>query len=108
MVDRPIEEIVCCMGQPVAGNPTQFIMERAFNAAGLDWRYLTLEVPPENLKMTRQLGGQAPYCEITHLQSKQVHLIFQPIYRLKYSGGYQRKCYFHYENHLGQYFLIPF
>ena len=49
MVDRPIEEIVCCMGQPVAGNPTQFIMERAFNAAGLDWRYLTLEVPPENL-----------------------------------------------------------
>ena len=37
------------MGQPVAGNPTQFIMERAFNAAGLDWRYLTLEVPPENL-----------------------------------------------------------
>ena len=49
MVDRPIEEIVCCMGQPVAGNPTQFIMERAFNATGLDWRYLTLEVPPENL-----------------------------------------------------------
>ncbi|MFM2093960.1 MAG: Shikimate dehydrogenase [Planctomycetota bacterium] len=37
------------MGQPVAGNPTQFMMERAFAAAGLDWRYLTLEVPPENL-----------------------------------------------------------
>jgi shikimate dehydrogenase len=44
-----LQEIVCCLGQPVAGNPTQFMMERAFAAAGLDWRYLTLEVPPENL-----------------------------------------------------------
>ena len=49
MPDSPIQEIVCCMGQPVAGNPTQFMMERAFAAAGLDWRYLTLEVPPDNL-----------------------------------------------------------
>jgi shikimate dehydrogenase len=47
--DSPIQKIVCCMGQPVAGNPTQFMMERAFAAAGLDWRYLTLEVPPDNL-----------------------------------------------------------
>jgi len=47
--DSPIQQIVCCMGQPVAGNPTQFMMERAFAAAGLDWRYLTLEVPPEKL-----------------------------------------------------------
>jgi shikimate dehydrogenase len=38
------------MGQPVAGNPTQFMMERAFAAAGLDWRYLTLEVAPEDLE----------------------------------------------------------
>jgi shikimate dehydrogenase len=37
------------MGQPVAGNPTQFMIERAFAAAGLDWRYLTLEVAPEHL-----------------------------------------------------------
>ncbi|PQO46234.1 shikimate dehydrogenase [Blastopirellula marina] len=37
------------MGQPVAGNPSQFMMERAFAAAGLEWRYLTLEVSPENL-----------------------------------------------------------
>lgn len=44
-----LQEIVCCLGQPVAGNPTQFMMERAFAAAGLDWRYLTLEVPPESL-----------------------------------------------------------
>ena len=44
-----LQEIVCCMGQPVAGNPTQFMMERAFAAAGLDWRYLTLEVSADKL-----------------------------------------------------------
>lgn len=44
-----IQQIVCCMGQPVEGNPTQFMMEKAFAAADLDWRYLTLEVPSENL-----------------------------------------------------------
>ena len=38
------------MGQPVAGNPTQYMMEKAFVKAGLDWRYLTLEVPPESLE----------------------------------------------------------
>ncbi|MGE0757244.1 MAG: shikimate dehydrogenase [Pirellulaceae bacterium] len=49
MTHASLQEIVCCMGQPVAGNPTQFMMERAFAAAGLDWRYLTLEVPPHHL-----------------------------------------------------------
>ena len=50
MADKPIQELVSCMGQPVAGNPTQFMMERAFADCELDWRYLTLEVPAENLK----------------------------------------------------------
>lgn len=44
-----LQEICCCFGQPVAGNPTQYMMERAFAAAGLDWRYLTLEVAPADL-----------------------------------------------------------
>jgi shikimate dehydrogenase len=44
-----IQEIVAVFGQPVAGNPTQYMMEKAFAEAGLDWRYLTLEVAPENL-----------------------------------------------------------
>ena len=50
MADKPIQELVSCMGEPVAGNPTQFMMERAFEDCELDWRYLTLEVPAENLK----------------------------------------------------------
>lgn len=49
MTHESLQEIVCCMGQPVAGNPSQFMMERAFAAAGLDWRYLTLEVSAEDL-----------------------------------------------------------
>lgn len=49
MPDSPIQEIACLMGLPVAGNPMQFMMERAFAAAGLDWRYLTLEVPADRL-----------------------------------------------------------
>ncbi len=49
MSSDSLQEIVCCMGKPVAGNPTQFMMERAFAAVGLAWRYLTLEVPEENL-----------------------------------------------------------
>jgi shikimate dehydrogenase len=44
-----IEQIVSCMGQPVAGNPTQYMMEKALADAGLDWRYLTLEVAPADL-----------------------------------------------------------
>ncbi len=49
MDNSSLQEIVCCMGQPVAGNPTQYMMEQAFAAAALDWRYLTLEVPPQSL-----------------------------------------------------------
>lgn len=70
MPDSPIQQIVCCMGQPVAGNPTQFMIERAFAAAGLDWRYLTLEVPPENLpdavKGLRALGFRGGNFTIPH------------------------------------------
>ena len=70
MPDSPIQQIVCCLGQPVAGNPTQFMIERAFAAAGLDWRYLTLEVPPENLgdaiKGMRAMGFRGGNLTIPH------------------------------------------
>jgi shikimate dehydrogenase len=34
------------MGESVAGNPTQYMLEQAFVAARLDWRFLTFEVSP--------------------------------------------------------------
>ena len=46
MTHPAIQEIVAVFGQPVAGNPTQYMMEKAFAQLGLDWRYLTLEVAP--------------------------------------------------------------
>ncbi len=42
-------EIVGVFGQPVAENPTGIMQEAGFVAAGLNWRYLNFEVPPENL-----------------------------------------------------------
>jgi shikimate dehydrogenase len=44
-----LQEICCLLGEGVAGNATQFMMEKAFAHHGLDWRYLTLEVAPEAL-----------------------------------------------------------
>ena len=43
-------ELVACFGQPVAENPTGAMQEAAFRDAGLNWRYLTIEVPPEKLR----------------------------------------------------------
>jgi shikimate dehydrogenase len=43
-------ELVGCFGQPVAENPTGAMEEAAFQALGLNWRYLTVEVPPAKLR----------------------------------------------------------
>jgi shikimate dehydrogenase len=75
---NPLESITFVFGQPVAGNPTQFIMERAFAAAGLDWRYLTLEVPPERLaeavKGARAMGFQGGNITMPHKVAVIEHL----------------------------------
>ena len=42
--------LVACLGQPVAENPTGAMQEAAFRALGIDWRYLTIEVPPASLR----------------------------------------------------------
>lgn len=44
-----LQPICALLGQPVAGNPTQYMIEKAFSHHGLDWRYLTLEVAPQDL-----------------------------------------------------------
>lgn len=43
------QELVGVFGFPVAENPTQAMIEPAFAALGLDWRYLTVEVRPDQL-----------------------------------------------------------
>jgi shikimate dehydrogenase len=43
-------ELVGVFGYPVAENPTGVMQEAAFQACGLSWRYLTIEVRPEDLE----------------------------------------------------------
>ena len=51
-------ELVAVFGQPVAENPTGVMQEAAFREAGLDWRYLTIEVAPDQLD-TAVLGARS-------------------------------------------------
>ncbi|MBN1129709.1 MAG: shikimate dehydrogenase [Chitinispirillaceae bacterium] len=43
------EELVGVLGHPVSENPTVVMQEAAFGHLDLHWRYLTIEVLPENL-----------------------------------------------------------
>jgi shikimate dehydrogenase len=42
-------EKCCLIANPVAGNPTHYIIEQAFAHRGLDWRFMTFEVEPQQL-----------------------------------------------------------
>lgn len=45
-----LEQLVGVFGQPVAENPTVVMHQAAFAALDLPWRYLTIEVAPEDLE----------------------------------------------------------
>lgn len=63
-------ELTACFGQPVAENPTGVMQEAAFRAAGLNWRYLTVEVAPPDLadafKGVRAFGMRGVNLTIPH------------------------------------------
>lgn len=42
-------ELVVVLGQPIAENPTIVMQEAAFRELGLNWRYLNIEVSPQDL-----------------------------------------------------------
>jgi shikimate dehydrogenase len=44
-----VQPIVALLSDPVGGNPTQYMIEKAFAHHDLDWRYLTFEVTSEGL-----------------------------------------------------------
>ena len=72
------QELVGFYGFPVAENPTQAMIEPAFEAMGLDWRYLTLEVKPEDLPAAvagaRAFGFRGFNCTIPHKVAVIEHL----------------------------------
>lgn len=57
-IDRVVQPLVACLGNPVAGNPTQFVMTRISRDAELDWRFFTSEVAPTEFE-TAFRGVQA-------------------------------------------------
>lgn len=64
------QELVGLFGKPVSENPTQAMVEAAFDHHGLDWRYLTLEVDPADLadavRGARAIGLKGFNCTIPH------------------------------------------
>lgn len=72
------QELTGCFGFPVAENPTQAMIEPAYRAMGLDWRYLTLEVRPENLAAAvagaHAFGFRGFNCTIPHKVAVIQHL----------------------------------
>ncbi|MEG1523748.1 MAG: shikimate dehydrogenase [Clostridia bacterium] len=63
-------ELVGLLGTPVDENPTVVPMEAAFRALGLDYRYVTMEVKPENLAIAihslKALGFKGTNLTIPH------------------------------------------
>lgn len=72
------QELVGCYGFPVSENPTQAMIEPAFEAMGLAWRYLTLEVKPDDLAAAvagaRAFGFKGFNCTIPHKVAVIEHL----------------------------------
>jgi shikimate dehydrogenase len=49
MTSPALQEIVALLGCPAAGNPAQYLFERAIEAAGIDWRFVTFDVEPARI-----------------------------------------------------------
>ena len=47
MTSPALQEVVALLGCPAAGTPAQYLFERMIAATGLDWQFVTLDVPPE-------------------------------------------------------------
>ncbi|MEM9587194.1 MAG: hypothetical protein AAGA03_07925 [Planctomycetota bacterium] len=45
----PTEIVIGVLGHPIAGNPAQFTLQRAFESLDLDWRVLSFEILPDRL-----------------------------------------------------------
>jgi hypothetical protein len=48
-MDGTTEPIIAVIGHPIAGNPSQFAVERALREMKLDWRVLSFDVDPEDV-----------------------------------------------------------
>jgi len=73
-----LHELVGSMSQGAAGNPTVAMIEAAFAHHGLHWRYINMEVTPENLGVAvrgaRAMGFRGFNCSLPHKVTVIPHL----------------------------------
>ena len=71
-------ELVGSMSQGAAGNPTVAMIEAAFAHHGLHWRYINMEVTPENLgaavRGAKAMGFRGFNCSLPHKVTVIPHL----------------------------------
>ena len=70
---QAVQPIVALLSDEPGGNPTQYVVEKAFAHHQLDWRYLTFEVTAENLGDAigglRAMGFRGGHCGDCHKQA---------------------------------------
>ena len=73
-----LHELVGSMSQGAAGNPTVAMIEAAFAHHGLPWRYVNIEVTPENLgtavRGAKAMGFRGFNCSLPHKVTVIPHL----------------------------------
>ena len=73
-----LPELVGSMSQGAAGNPTVAMIEAAFAYHGLHWRYINMEVTPEDLEVAvrgaRAMGFRGFNCSLPHKVTVISHL----------------------------------
>ena len=73
-----LHELVGSMSQGADGNPTVVMIEAAFRHHGLHWRYVNLEVSPEQLgdavRGAKAMGFRGFNCSLPHKVSVIAHL----------------------------------
>jgi shikimate dehydrogenase len=73
-----LHELVGSMSQRAAGNPTVAMVEAAFTHHGLHWRYVNMEVAPEDLgdavRGARAMGFRGFNCSLPHKVTVIPHL----------------------------------
>lgn len=73
-----LHELIGSMSQGAAGNPTVVMIETAFAHHGLHWRYINMEVTPENLgaavRGAKALGFRGFNCSLPHKVTVIPHL----------------------------------
>lgn len=78
MTHNFLQPLTGSFAMPAAENPTVVMIEAAYRAMGLDWRYINCEVPPDQLEAAvrgaRAMGWRGFNCSIPHKVAVIAHL----------------------------------